>query len=365
MLSTVNQARSHMALGFTETSLHRNVVTPVNGYLALFRAYGLFAKTFTTGGTHILVPLPTGDPIRIWMFGGSDITAANRIPGISAASALFDELPRMRQDVVETAWGRIDAEIAPVWATANPEGVRHWSEDKYREWNAIVVKYVQDDNPGLSKVAADRIASGLTGFMYKRMVLGIPADAAGLVYPHWEQVEVLSVPPMHWSIGLDWASSGTFAAILFGEYPDRTVAMYERYHNGMVDGVLTEEEQATATDVWARRHIGSAEIPIVGDPNTPKGFQKTMRNRGYKWHDGDNDVLEGIRKTSTALQLGEYVVSDQCPQLGRELDGYIWDETAARAGEDKPVKERDHGCDAFRYRVYTDLFTGGTMPIVF
>jgi hypothetical protein len=34
-----------------------------------------------------------------------------------------------------------------------------------------------------------------------------------------------------------------------------------------------------------------------------------------------------------------------------ELHSYVWDDKASANGEDKPVKEADHGVDALRYRI--------------
>lgn len=39
----------------------------------------------------------------------------------------------------------------------------------------------------------------------------------------------------------------------------------------------------------------------------------------------------------------------------KEFASYIWDEKALERGEDKPVKQHDHSCDAVRYFVSTVL----------
>jgi hypothetical protein len=38
-----------------------------------------------------------------------------------------------------------------------------------------------------------------------------------------------------------------------------------------------------------------------------------------------------------------------------EFQAYVWDELAARRGEEKPVKQQDHAMDACRYYVQTML----------
>jgi hypothetical protein len=35
------------------------------------------------------------------------------------------------------------------------------------------------------------------------------------------------------------------------------------------------------------------------------------------------------------------------------MPGYSWDDEAAERGDDKPIKENDHSCDALRYGIRT------------
>ena len=64
-----------------------------------------------------------------------------------------------------------------------------------------------------------------------------------------------------------------------------------------------------------------------------------------------NDVLDGIRKTSVLFNRRELLINEACAGLLDELGTYLWDEKAAGHGEEKPVKQQDHGPDALRYFV--------------
>ena len=66
-----------------------------------------------------------------------------------------------------------------------------------------------------------------------------------------------------------------------------------------------------------------------------------------------NDVLDGIRYTSTALGRGELMFVSDCVNTIREFHSYMWDLKSADAGEDRPLKEHDHCMDAMRYFTYT------------
>ena len=66
-------------------------------------------------------------------------------------------------------------------------------------------------------------------------------------------------------------------------------------------------------------------------------------------------MLDGIRLVGMLLNLEMLIFSNSCTETIKEFASYIWDEKAAEHGEDKPVKQHDHGCDAVRYFVSTVL----------
>ena len=69
-----------------------------------------------------------------------------------------------------------------------------------------------------------------------------------------------------------------------------------------------------------------------------------------------NDVLEGIRNVSTALNNRQIFYNDCCLDTFREFSSYSWDVKAVQRGEDRPAKEHDHCMDADRYFVNTILY---------
>lgn len=55
------------------------------------------------------------------------------------------------------------------------------------------------------------------------------------------------------------------------------------------------------------------------------------------------------------MNRGKIYFTSKCKNLFLEFASYIWDEKSAKRGEDKPIKQFDHACDALRYFVYTVL----------
>jgi phage terminase large subunit len=51
--------------------------------------------------------------------------------------------------------------------------------------------------------------------------------------------------------------------------------------------------------------------------------------------------------------MRKVLIYESCENTIKELQSYAWDERAARAGKEQPIKDNDHTCDALRYFVKT------------
>ena len=98
-----------------------------------------------------------------------------------------------------------------------------------------------------------------------------------------------------------------------------------------------------------------------GDPSAEPELQKhapwaeELRRRQVYVIPGDNSVLDGIRRTGALFQRRILKIHERCTGLIGELGSYVWDNKAAAAGTERPVKSLDHGPDALRYYVNTCL----------
>ena len=310
------------------------------------------------GGTHVRVHRAEG-ATRIWVIGLSDARGQDRLAGSTFGSALVDEGSRIDKDAFSMLWTRLSTPRAKCWLTTNPDNRRHWLKttviDRLEHFRGVRVRCRLDDNPSLSDEYKRDVASGLIGHWHQRLVEGEWADASGCCYPVWHHAD----PPFavdRYSIALDWASSGTFAALLLAHHAGGRHVLAERVHDATSHGVLTDQEQFLATKRWADAALGLCPPAWVGDPSSSAGFQKCIRDGGFHWIDAVNDVLPGIKLTAHDLASKTLTIGD-CPHLEGELGGYVWDERKAALGEDAPVKARDHCVDALRYGNCTPVAT--------
>ena len=104
--------------------------------------------------------------------------------------------------------------------------------------------------------------------------------------------------------------------------------------------------------------IGPARnAKVLIDPSAAS-FETEMLKRGI-WHqDADNDVSDGIRMTSMALnQRMIKFCRETTIRTVQEMQSYAWDTKAAARGEEQPLKNHDHGPDALRYFVKSEINT--------
>ena len=94
---------------------------------------------------------------------------------------------------------------------------------------------------------------------------------------------------------------------------------------------------------------------VVVDPSAAS-FITELRSRGLYVKPANNEVADGIRVVGSLLAKRNIRINkDNCKGLISEMQSYVWDDKAAERGEEKPVKQKDHGPDALRYYCYTVL----------
>ncbi len=74
------------------------------------------------------------------------------------------------------------------------------------------------------------------------------------------------------------------------------------------------------------------------------------RKQRFRVLAANNEVIDGIRETATALKRGQLLVSGACVNTIKEFGMYAWNE---KKPEDTVIKEHDHAMDAMRYFVHT------------
>ena len=233
-----------------------------------------------------------------------------------------------------------------MWFSCNPAGPEHWF---YKEWirkaeekRALHLRFTMEDNPALSPAVRARYERMFRGTFYQRYVLGEWAAAEGLVYDFF-QADAMAFA--RWRISCDYGTRNPASFGLWGELDGIWYRVREFYYDARERG-RQKTDGEYAEDL--RNLAGGRCIEtVIVDPSAAS-FMETLRREGWNVRKADNRVLEGIRRTASALKSGRIVICRTCGAAAREFGLYRWED----GGDgDRVRKEFDHAMDDIRYFV--------------
>lgn len=297
----------------------------------------------------------------VHLVGAADSRAEGRLRGMTAALAYADEVTLLPSAFFRQLLARLSVSGAKLIGTTNPDSPRHWLRtdylDREHELDLAQFHFQLADNPSLSEAYVASLALEFTGLWRRRMILGEWVVAEGAIYDSYDEQRhvVDKLPPMrrHW-VGIDYGTSNPFSALLLGAGDDdRLYIVSEWRHDARAaHRQMTDAAYSRAVRDWLAEQGVAPEWTFI-DPSAASYSTQL-------WADGHpgvtravNDVLDGIRSVSVALDSGLLRIHRSCAGLLAELPNYVWSEEAAARGEDQPVKKDDHSVDALRYVVHS------------
>lgn len=307
-----------------------------------------------------------------YIFGGKDEGSQDLVQGITAAGAFFDEVALMPESFVNQATARCSVEGSTWWFNCNPAGPMHWFKlnwiDKRKKKRLLYLHFTMDDNLSLSEKVKERYRSMYVGVFYLRYIKGLWAVAEGLIYTMFTDTNLYSDeerPPALKNIASKCIAVdyGTTNPCVFLEvwddgetlWIDREYRWDSRSEEAQRTGNPQKTDAQYADDM--ETFMGPEDqdwCEIVIDPSAAS-FITELRTRGFYVTTADNEVLDGIRVVGSLLARRMIRINRKCKGLTGEMQSYVWDDKAAERGEEKPVKQKDHGPDALRYYCYTKL----------
>lgn len=335
-------------------AVERNIVTPLLSIVYLQQNFDI---RYNRGG-HVIIARRGKRENRIYLFGGKDESSYTLIQGITLAGVLLDEVALMPRSFVEQALARCSVAGAKFWFNCNPENPLHWFRQEWilkaPEKNALHLHFLMDDNPGLDEATRQRYKHMYSGVFYQRYILGQWVMSEGLIYDMFDQTEntYREPPPAMKStstryIACDYGTSNP--TVFLDIYDDgERIRIDREYRWDSRKERRQKTDQEYADDFMA--FMGDDPCTVLVDPSAAS-FIVALRQRGAYVREADNDVLDGIRKTGVLFQRRTLLINESCAGLLDELGTYMWDDKAAMRGEERPVKQQDHGPDALRYLV--------------
>lgn len=314
-----------------------------------------------------LVEISRGDTINyFYIFGGKDERSQDLIQGITLAGVFFDEVALMPESFVNQATGRCSVAGSKFWFNCNPDGPYHWFKlnwlDKAAEKRMLVLHFTMDDNLSLSEDIKARYRSMYTGVFFKRYIMGLWAMAEGIIYdmfnPEKHVVDVerlVRAGEIVWTgdyyVSCDYGTQNATVFLLWRRGTNNTwYCIREYYYSGRDKGTQKTDSEFSAD---LREWLNGIEPRCIELDPSAASFKAQLKKDGFKVKSANNDVLDGIRFVATLLSNMQILFDCSCTNTIKEFGSYIWDAKATERGEDKPVKEHDHGMDAVRYHCMT------------
>lgn len=357
----------HLASGSTIGNAKLNIGV-CNGYGLeyLFRGRCRWGKY--KDNEALFIQSQTGEKILIFT-GGGKADSYKRILGNSYGLWIATEINEhydsddSRTSFIKVAFGRQLAAKKPyvLW-DLNPCHPGHPIYenyiDLYKETYSgyLYEHFVISDNYSISQERKDKIIQQYVpgSIWYRRDILGERCLAEGLIYPMYEDaiVQESELPESYSSycLSIDYGTQNAFAAIIWGQYKGTWYAIREYYYSGRAeDRQKADDEYADDMAVFVQPYLKDGKIETIIDPSAASFIAMLKKRNLYKVRKADNDVLDGIRETATAINMSLIRVSSKLKYWRKEISGYIWDEKK----DEFPIQHDDHLMDSTRYFVKT------------
>jgi PBSX family phage terminase large subunit len=301
-----------------------------------------------------------------WLvIGAKDEGSERYIRGMTVGVALSDEISLMPQSFFQMLLSRMSPEGARLYATTNPDSPLHWLKTEYLDKPELRSKktlfsqhFTMADNPNLTAEFIEMQNRLYTGFFYKRFVLGQWVIAEGAIYKDsWSEDLLYDLKDEPKNLRLP---NGNQRIIAVDYGTTNPMVFLDIYDDGHLFWIVREYYWDSVVEMRQKTDAEYADdlVEFIGPQNDARviidpsaaSFKAEMAKRGI-WHgDADDDVSDGIRVASMVLnQRLVRFCRQTAPKTIQEMQTYAWDAKAAQRGEEKPLKIRDHGPDAFRY----------------
>ena len=364
-----------LMVGRTERTLKRNVIGPLQKMLGPTRC------RFVAGEGELWI---CGR--LIYVVGANNKEAVAKIQGLGLVGAYVDELALVPESFWLMLLTRLSVDGARLFATSNPDSPTHWlmrdflakarlhldhDGTEHHHPDGIDLhrfSFNLDDNPTLPADYVASLKAMFSGLWYKRFIQGLWVIADGVIWDMWHEPDhvTATIPECtEYLLAVDYGTAGVFAAELLGRGVDDRVHVCAewRWDAREERRQLTDPEYSAALRTWldgldpgqnaVRSTLPGARTPshVYVDPSASSFIAQLHRDGWYGVRQADNAVGDGLRTVGSLLASDRLRVHDTCAGLRKEIPGYVWDQKAAKIGEERPVKANDHSCDALRYGI--------------
>lgn len=317
----------------------------------------------------LYIKTATGEKV-VLISGGGKAGDEKLIKGNTYGTAYITEANECSNTFIQEVFDRtLSSPNRKIFHDLNPKAEAHWyykdvlnfHEEKLKANPKYGLNYGHFTIADNMSISDDHLRAVLATYdrksvWYARDILGQRKMAEGLIYDMMDTT-ANTYRPQDAPVGFKSLSTRTITCDYGTTNPTVYLDVYDdgekvrvhreyRWDSRQEHRQKTDEEYADAF----MEFMGKDPCAAIVDP-AAASFITALRQRGVYVMEGNNDVLNGIRKCSTLLSHRDLLISTDCEGLLDELGTYRWDDKAALMGVEKPIKQQDHGPDALRYYI--------------
>lgn len=317
----------------------------------------------------LYIKTATGEKV-VLISGGGKAGDEKLIKGNTYGTAYITEANECSNTFIQEVFDRtLSSPNRKIFHDLNPKAEAHWyykdvlnfHEEKLKANPKYGLNYGHFTIADNMSISDDQLRAVLATYdrksvWYARDILGQRKMAEGLIYDMMDTT-ANTYRPQDAPVGFKSLSTRTITCdygttnptVYLDVYDDgEKVRVHREYRWDSREEHRQKTDEEYADDFM--EFMGKDPCAAIVDP-AAASFITALRQRGVYVMEGNNDVLNGIRKCSTLLSHRDLLISTDCEGLLDELGTYRWDDKAALMGVDKPIKQQDHGPDALRYYI--------------
>ena len=302
----------------------------------------------------------------IGTLGAKDEGAISLFQGKTFSRFYGDEMTLYPESIIDMIDTRLSNPHSQGFGSMNPSAPSH----KIKTWidkaeqgdkNYYSMHFTLDDNPFVDEDYKSRVRNSLSGLFYKRNYLGLWCLAEGAIFDFFDKkIYVVNRPPAaaeYFVAGIDYGTTNPCACVLVGISTGKhtqtgKIAWVEKeyyWDQKKMGRQKTDSEYADDIQNFLEPY-GVKNVYV--DPSAAS-FKLELQRRRIHVVDANNDVENGIRVMTSEMKRGGLFILEDCTNLIREVEGYVWDHKKSERGWDEPLKKDDHAVDALRYVLAT------------
>lgn len=304
---------------------------------------------------------------RIRVLGAHDESAVRAIQGNTHSLAYVDEMTTIPVNFMDMLTTRLSKPFSRMIGTCNPDSPVHPvktqlldSEDSNYCYG---LHFEIDDNPALDERTKQQLKTKYSGLFYQRYIQGLWVQAEGAIFADFDRkTHVVDRSPgfaQQYYVGVDYGAQNPFAAVMIGYRSEHSPRFWvEKEYYWDPKKTFRQKTNGEFADDIAAFIEGYNVRGLYLDPSA-ESFSVELKRHKIRCLQAENQVFPGITFVANLISNHQLKVLDECPNLIREIESYVWDPKKSARGIEEPIKMNDHACVTGDTKILVDGYING------